>query len=254
LPVWRGRPRPRPLTLSSNLAGEGARATWALTMLLLAADTSGKHGTIALAHCGPGDSCSVIEVAALEGGTFSAQLIPQMAALLAKHGFNKHDIGGFAVVAGPGSFTGVRVGLAAIKALAEVLAKPIAAVSLLEAVAVSGRSQGRVTAVLDAGRGEVYAGEYEVHGDDANSSQERLLTLAELMQAAVGSTIVVADQNLAEAARVAGLPVDEIEIPRSDVIARLGWQKIHAGKIVSPEALDANYLRSSHEIFSKSGS
>ncbi len=65
---------------------------------------------------------------------------------------------------------------------------------------------------------------------------------------------MVADQNLAEAARTAGLPVDEIALPLSDVIARLGWQKIHAGKIVSPEALDANYLRSSHEIFSKSGS
>jgi hypothetical protein len=50
------------------------------------------------------------------------------------------------------------------------------------------------------------------------------------------------------------LPVDEIEIPSADMIARLGWQKIQAGKIVSPDALDANYLRSSHEIFSKSGS
>jgi hypothetical protein len=60
--------------------------------------------------------------------------------------------------------------------------------------------------------------------------QERLLTRAEWLEAAAGSTIVVADQNLAEAARTAGLPVDEIEIPRSDVIARLGWQKIQAGK------------------------
>ena len=106
-------------------------------MLLLAADTSGKHGTIALARCGPDNACSVIEVLPLEGGTFSAQLVPQIAALLAKHGFSKADVGGFAVVSGPGSFTGVRVGLAAIKALAEVLEKPIAAVSLLEAVAVS---------------------------------------------------------------------------------------------------------------------
>ena len=90
-------------------------------MLLLAADTSGKHGTIALARCGPDDACMVVEVVPLEGGTFSAQLVPQIAALLAKHGFSKADIGGFAVVSGPGSFTGVRVGLAAIKALAEVL-------------------------------------------------------------------------------------------------------------------------------------
>ena len=156
---------------------------------------------------------SVVEVAALEGGTFSAQLVPQIAALLATHGFHKEDIGGFAVVSVPGLFTGVRVGLAAIKALAEVLQKPVASVSLLEAMAVSGRSQGRLTAVRDAGRGEVYAGEYEVHGYDARLLQERLLTRPEWLEAAVGSTIVVADQNLAEAARMAGLPVDEIEIP-----------------------------------------
>ena len=240
--------------LNSKAVGEGARATLARIMLLLAADTSGKHGSIALARCGPGDSCGVIEVVPLEGGTFSAQLVPQIAALLARHTFHKEDIGGFAVVAGPGSFTGVRVGLAAIKALAEALQKPVASVSLLEAMVVSARSQGRVTAVRDAGRGEVYAGEYEVHGNAARLLQERLLTRAEWLEAAVGSTIVVADQIFGEAARTAGLPVAEIEIPSSDVIARLGWQKIQAGKIVSPEVLDANYLRSSHEIFSKSSS
>ena len=100
-------------------------------MLVLAADSSSKHGSIALAQCGPGEVCNVIEIAALEGGTFSAQLVPQIAALLTKHGSGKQDIGAFAVVSGPGSFTGLRIGLAAIKALGEVLAKPIAAVSLL---------------------------------------------------------------------------------------------------------------------------
>lgn len=223
-------------------------------MLVLAADTSGKHGTIALARCGPGEGCNLIEVVPLAGGTFSAQLVPQIAALLTKHGFSKTDIDSFAVVSGPGSFTGLRVGLAAIKALAEALEKPIAAVSLLEAVAVSGGSQGRVTAVLDAGRGEVYAGEYDVHGGGARLLQERLLTRAELLAAAIGSTVMTAEHGLAEAVREAGLLAEEIMLPRSDVIARLGWQKIRAGRIVSPEALDANYLRSSSEIFSKSGS
>src|SRR5579864_6051227 len=109
-------------------------------MFLLAADTSGKHGSIALARCGPDDACEVNEVAALSGGTFSAELVPQIAALLDKHGFGKTDIGAFAVVSGPGSFTGLRIGLAVIKALAEVLAKPIAAVSLLDALASAGQT------------------------------------------------------------------------------------------------------------------
>jgi tRNA threonylcarbamoyladenosine biosynthesis protein TsaB len=211
-------------------------------MLLLAIDTSGKHGTIALARCGP-EACNVIEVVPLEGGTFSAQLVPQIAQLLAKHGFSKTDIDGFAVVSGPGSFTGVRVGLAAIKALAEVLEKPIAAVSLLEAISVSGGVTGRVTAVLDAGRGEVYAGEYEVQANDATLVGERLLDRTELLESAKVSLVVTADYSLADAVRAAGLQSEEIELPRSDMIARLGWQKILAGKITLPQELDANYIR-----------
>src|SRR2546428_5185122 len=129
-------------------------------MLLLAIDTSGKHGSIALARCEPDGACDALEVVALAGGTFSAQLVPQIAALLTKHNFNKQQIDAFAVASGPGSFTGLRVGLAAIKALAEVLAKPIAAVSLLEAVAMAGGVAGAVIAEPDAGGKENYAREY----------------------------------------------------------------------------------------------
>jgi tRNA threonylcarbamoyladenosine biosynthesis protein TsaB len=224
-------------------------------MLFLAADTSGKHGSIALARGGPGEACEIVEVVPLAGGTFSAQLVPQIAALLGKHGFSKHDIGALAVVSGPGSFTGLRVGLAAIKALAEVLDKPIAAVSLLEAVAAASHSQGRMVAALDAGRGEVYASEYEVDGAAIHLVSQRLLSLAEFVQASEGSLVVTPDQDLAGAAREAGLKVKEVEFPRADMIARLGWNKIRTGEITTPEALDANYIRRSDaEIFSKSSS
>ena len=100
-------------------------------MLLLAVDTSGKNGSLALARVTVGENLlEIVEEVALAGGTFSAQLVPQTAALLEKHGYGKGDLAGFAVVSGPGSFTGLRVGLAAIKAMAEILRKPIAAVNL----------------------------------------------------------------------------------------------------------------------------
>jgi tRNA threonylcarbamoyladenosine biosynthesis protein TsaB len=222
-------------------------------MLLLAVDTTGKFGSIALAQCEPDGACDVLEVAPLVGGTFSAQLVPQIAALLEKHGFSKHDIAAFAVAAGPGSFTGLRVGLAAIKALAEVLRKPIAAVSLLEAVAVAAGSRGKLTAVLDAGRNEVFAGEYEATNFGSRLIRERLLSRAEFLDSANDWVIVTPDKAIAEAARSKGLQVQEIERPRSDAIARLGWEKIQTGETVSPEALDANYIRRSDaEIFSQS--
>ncbi len=221
-------------------------------MLLLAADTSGKDGSIALARCGPGDECEVLEVAPLQGGTFSAQLVPQIAALLQKRRVSKNNIDGFAVVSGPGSFTGLRVGLAAIKALAEVLAKPIVAVSLLELVALSAGVSGRIIAALDAGRNEVYVGEHEVCGKDARTLSQRLLTRSEFLVAARGSTVVTPDPNLAEALRDRAAQIAEIAFPRADILAQAGWKKMQAGEVISPEALDANYIRRSDaEIFAK---
>jgi len=224
-------------------------------MLLLATDTSGKHGSIALAQCGPGDNCRAVEVVPLAGGTFSAQLVPQIAALLEKHGFSKRDIGAFAVASGPGSFTGLRVGLAAIKALAEVLERPIAAVSLLEAVAASSRSHGKITAALDAGRNEVYVGEYETGSSGIRLISERLVTREQCFESAAGSTLVTPDKTVAEAAQALGLTVEEVDRSRSDAIARLGWRKISSGQVVSPEDLDANYIRRSDaEILAKTSS
>ena len=144
-------------------------------MFLLAIDTSGKQGSIALARAGKGsgegDDVEVIGIVSLAGGTFSAELVPQIAALLSSHGLTKNDVGAFAVASGPGSFTGLRIGLAAVKALAEVLDKPIAAVSLLEVCVFASGTQGKIMAALDAGRSEVYVGEYEIpaHADHGSA-------------------------------------------------------------------------------------
>jgi tRNA threonylcarbamoyladenosine biosynthesis protein TsaB len=221
-------------------------------MLILAADTSGKQGSIALAHGLNNGKCDVIEVVPLTGGTFSAQLVPQVAELLSKHGFKKQDIDAFAVASGPGSFTGLRVGLAAIKGLAEILEKPIAPVSMLEAVATAGGMQGRVLAVLDAGRREVYAGEYQVAADRARMIDERLITLEALATSVDGLTLVTPEKSIAETLAAKGIPLVEVPVQQGDAIASLGWKKILAGETVSPEALEANYIRRTDaEIFSK---
>jgi tRNA threonylcarbamoyladenosine biosynthesis protein TsaB len=237
-------------------------------MLLLATDTSGRSGSIALARGDADGSCEVLGVVPLAGGTFSAQLVPQIATLLAAHGFSKHDVGAFAVASGPGSFTGLRIGLAAIKALAEILEKPIAAVSLLEAVASGAKVQGRVLALLDAGRGDAYCGEYDVSGDSVQLGTERLVKredlFAEVQRAhppesknALTGEIVLAtsDQSLAEVARAAGLSVSLVVAIDAGAIARLGWRKIQTGQTVSPEQLEANYIRRTDaEILAKVGS
>lgn len=221
-------------------------------MLILGVDTSGKDGSIALAEFEPGNS-RTLEVVPLEGGTFSAQLVPQISDALNRHGLTKRNIDGFAVVSGPGSFTGLRVGLAAIKALAEVLQKPIAAVSLLDAVARVCERDGELTVALDAGRGEVYMAHFHVSGSQTTISHQQLLTVAEFVSANRNRQIVTPDAKIADVVREKGLRVTQINRPRTDVIARLGFEKIQAGDIVSPEALDADYIRRSDAEVKKLG-
>ena len=232
-----------------------------MSQLLLAVDTSGKNGSLALARATPGQrGIDVLEVVPLTGGAFSAQLVPRIAALLEKHGYSKSDLGAFAVVSGPGSFTGLRVGLAAIQALAEALQKPIVAISLLEAIACGstalGAARGRVLAVLDAGRGDVYVGDYEL-APQVRMYSERLLSKEELIAEARGAeakgkVVVTPDAALAETVRAAGISVDLIDSPNAGVIARLGWDRLQRGQTVRPEELEANYIRHSDaEIFSK---
>ena len=224
-------------------------------MLLLVTDTSGRNGTVALARAGESSSTNeiqLIEIAPLAGGAFSAQLVPQIAGLLQKHALGKTDIGAFIVVSGPGSFTGLRVGLAAVKALAEILQKPIVPVSLLELVATASRAQGKIVAALDGGRREVFFGAYEIAGESVQVLREELLSQPEFLLAARESTVVTPDSALADAARDAGLSVVAVDPPNSEMIARFGWTKLQAGETVPPERLEANYMRRSDaEMFVK---
>jgi tRNA threonylcarbamoyladenosine biosynthesis protein TsaB len=228
-------------------------------MLLLAIDTSGKHGGIALARAGErsgdGEDVEIIETVPLAGGTFSAQLVPQIAALLSGHGFTKHDIGAFAVVSGPGSFTGLRIGLAAVKALAEVLGKPVAAVSLLEVCVFSSGAQGEVMAAHDAGRGDVYVGEYAVPLQAEKILREHMLSRSEFIAQAKEWQVVTPDSILAEAVVADALSVSVLPALSTAAVATLGWRKIKSGETVTPEQLEANYIRRTDaELLEKSGS
>jgi len=235
-------------------------------MLILAIDTSGQSGGITLGEADAG-SFRVIESAAIAGGTFSAQLIPTLAALLKKHEYRAADIGGFAAASGPGSFTGLRVGLSAIKGLAETLRKPIATVSVLEALASLSDRAGKIAAAIDAGRKEVFLGLYEKR--PANSAQqsagnsdhalvmqhEELLTQQDFLatlETERPAVIIISDAALSELASASHSAVVVVTPPGSEAIARIGARKLLAGDTVSVEALYANYLRRSDaEIFFK---
>jgi tRNA threonylcarbamoyladenosine biosynthesis protein TsaB len=228
-------------------------------MLLLAIDTSGKQGSIALARVAEpvaeGGDFEMIEIAPLAGGTFSAQLVPQVAVLLSSNGYTRDAVGAFAVASGPGSFTGLRIGLAAVKALAEVLQKPIAAVSLLELCVLISGAKGKIMAALDAGRSDVYVGEYEIPSAPSQVPRELILTRSEFLAQARGWLVVTPDSALSEAASAAGLSVTKLPPISAADVARLGWRKIRSGDTVTPEQLEANYIRRTDaEMLDKMGS
>src|SRR6266850_1227573 len=221
-------------------------------MLILGVDTSWKQGSIALVRETNG-RLHTLDTQPIAGGTFSAQLIPQLAEMLTRNRLSKRDLEGFAVAIGPGSFTGLRIGLTAVKALAEILHKPIAAVSVLEALAIAA-GDGIVTALLDASREEIFLGTFRVASGRATKTQEALLTQEELLvrvRQDENARLVTPDAAIEKLLSQNGVPCTVLERPCSESVARIGLNKIARGETVSVEELDANYIRRSDaEIFS----
>jgi tRNA threonylcarbamoyladenosine biosynthesis protein TsaB len=145
--------------------------------------------------------------------------------------------------------------LSAIKGLAETLHKPIAVVSVLEALAALASREGKIAAALDAGRKEIFLGIYERLERTMSMKREELLGRQELLAALAAeavSLVVTCDASVAELAAISHCQVSVVGRPGSEMIARIGSGKLLAGETVSVEALDANYLRRSDaEIFFK---
>jgi tRNA threonylcarbamoyladenosine biosynthesis protein TsaB len=219
-------------------------------MLILAVDTSGRKGSIALCRDDFG-AFEVLQFTSLEGGTYSAQLVPRIAEALLQNHRRKTELDGLVVVSGPGSFTGLRVGLATVKGLCEVLRKPLAAFSMLEALALTHGSAGEtITAVLDAGRGEVYVGQYHISGERADVLQEYIAKLDAFAAAssALEGHLLTPDDKIAQALHGRVKTVAPIQ---ADEIGRIGVRKLRAGDTADPATIDVNYIRSSDaEIFS----
>src|SRR5882762_1129392 len=125
---------------------------------LLVVDTCGSEGAVAAVELRATEH-RVRAVRLLPGRETSSRLMPALREVLREAGVELHALSAIAVVYGPGSFTGVRIGVAAAKALAEATGLPLIAISRLQMLAARG-GKGTVHALLDAGRGDVYVGTY----------------------------------------------------------------------------------------------
>ena len=216
--------------------------------LILAVDTTHEFGSLALARNG----AAVAEVAMHAPAGFGQVLYAYLERLLAGTGVTADGIDCFAAASGPGSFTGVRVGLACVKGLAEAAGKPAVAVSNLQALAWFGKTALRAV-VLDARRGEVYGAVYDSQGRVVSPEVVAKFPVWLAMLPAGVTEFVAADfaPYLGQLAGTRFEGASVVTAPRA--LAAAIALIAEAGDLAGdPAGLDANYVRRSDaELFWK---
>jgi len=167
-------------------------------VLILAADTSLPLLSVALLR-----DDALLGAVSLEGkGSRNEKLLPAIDWLLTESNADRHEVDLFAVTRGPGSFTGVRIGLATMQGMALALGKPVCAMSTHEAVALGEESwSGKVLIHDDAGRGEIYLSLYDEHQE---SIAPRLAMTDDLASLAADTALVIEIADFLQHGNVAG--------------------------------------------------
>jgi tRNA threonylcarbamoyladenosine biosynthesis protein TsaB len=242
-------------------------------MLILALDTSTRVGSVAVLH----DQTVLAEVVSCPGEPYSVSFFGDLEGLLAPLRLSVQQFDLFAVGAGPGSFTGLRGGLATVKAWSEIFTRPIAAVSCLEATASKIRASGVTTCsgtliapVLDARRGQIFGCLYRLvsdAGDLQPLTEEAVMTsdeFVEFVQGRIAAACISVEKPgepglvpevvfvsptpelirpAIQCSNLAAARVEQVSGVLAGDIGRLGYTRALRGDVVDALRLDANYVR-----------
>jgi tRNA threonylcarbamoyladenosine biosynthesis protein TsaB len=210
---------------------------------VLAFDTCGEVGTVALADLGnAATTVTCISQSELGGRSASAELMPAIDAMLQKAALDLRALRALLVVNGPGSFTGMRVGLSTTKGLAHATGIRVVAISRLAVLASLWDARGDFVALLDAGRNEFYA---------RRAEREWLASYEEIAAAAeAGARLIVAESKIAD--RLAAWKPARVGPLDACAAIRAALTRLRSGESDDLAALDANYLRRSDaELFAR---
>ena len=217
-------------------------------MKLLAVDTSSPAATAAVI----GDNHILASYTVQNGNTHSRYIMPMIADMLEKCGESVGSMDAFAVALGPGSFTGLRIGIATVKGFALAANKPVVGISSLECAAnnLFFAENVLVCPIFDARHGNVYNAVFE---NGVRRCDDRLIAMEALLAELSGQrTIFVGDGVPAYAVQIQAVMGQQAVLApqyrqnqRADALAQLAYQRALDGKFTDIGALSAIYLRPS---------
>jgi tRNA threonylcarbamoyladenosine biosynthesis protein TsaB len=224
-------------------------------MIALAIDTCDARGSVAVVNDGRTLAITVHDVAQ----DYSSWLLPAVGQTLREASCSMNDIHFYAVASGPGSFTGVRVGLTTVKAWAEVYGKPIVAMSRLEVLArQSTGAEPYVASFIDAQRGQIFAALYQRQPTSLVRIEEELVTAPQefvdwVAERAIAADVAWVSTDAALTSELTGVPKAlQISPVLAPLVGAIGIEKAQRGEFVDALKLDANYVRRSYvEVFPK---
>jgi tRNA threonylcarbamoyladenosine biosynthesis protein TsaB len=199
-------------------------------MLILALDTSTRRCSLAVMR----DEEVLAATGGISSEPYASRVFNDLSGILRQSGVELPQIELFAVACGPGSFTGLRVGLSAVKGWSEVFGRPVAPVSVLEAIAVQAQGAAPLIApVLDARGGQLYGGVFRPEGAGGRLK-------------AVGEEVVLSPQEyLAWLGGIVGPERPLFVTSTPPFIGRIGLECSRRGGVVDSLGLEANYVRRS---------
>jgi len=221
---------------------------------ILAIDTSGKAMGIAIAD----ENGIIIEHNDTSGAKHSAALASTIKNILDKAGLGFNDIDGFSVSIGPGSFTGLRIGVTMVKGFAFATKKPVTAVPTLDTIAYNCiASPHLICTIVDASRNLVYACLYESRGQILERKSDYLLiNISELLKRLKSSVLLLGDglsiyrehiikyfeKPLGEIRNGIEFAPEPMWYPRASTVAIMGLERFKDGKFEDPDKLVPFYI------------
>jgi tRNA threonylcarbamoyladenosine biosynthesis protein TsaB len=229
------------------------------TMRILAVDTSTRACGVAVVE----DKQLVAQSFTRSPENYSGWFFEQVDEVLSNAGMTMSHFAAFAVSAGPGSFTGLRIGLTAAKAWAEVYQKPIAAVSALEAIACQSQAQADfVSSFFDARRGQVFGGLFRHRGESFIQVGEEVVMRPDELVEELITRLANSGANLATGTSLSftspepdllkgalaqtvfpGVKVEQVSPDLAPWIGQLAFDCVSRNELVDALSLDANYVR-----------